>query len=50
LKPDEIIVIGISVVHERRRLFPKMTGNENLVLGTYSLKKKVEIEQRLIMD
>lgn len=33
--PEEIVNLGITVVPEGRRLFPKLTVEENLLLGAY---------------
>ena len=33
--PEEIVHLGITLVPEGRRLFPKLTVEENLLLGAY---------------
>ncbi len=38
MKPDEIVSLGISLVPEGRRIFPSMTVQENLDLGSYMRK------------
>ena len=43
LKTNRIVELGIAVVPEGRRLFPKMTVLENLRLGAYFMKDKEEI-------
>src|SRR6516165_5370681 len=35
LTPEEIVELGIALVPEGRRLFPKLTVEENLLLGAY---------------
>lgn len=47
LKTNRIVELGIAVVPEGRRLFPKMTVLENLRLGAYFLKEKVDKRERL---
>ena len=36
LKPNEVVRRGISIVPEKRELFPRMTVAENLALGAYT--------------
>jgi branched-chain amino acid transport system ATP-binding protein len=36
LMPNEVVLRGISIVPEKRELFPRMTVAENLALGAYS--------------
>jgi len=43
----EIVEIGISLVPERRRIFPNLTVNENLIMGAYLRNDKKEIEMDL---
>lgn len=40
LKPHHIVQLGISQVPEGRRVFPKMTVHENLLMGAISRKDK----------
>lgn len=47
LKTNKIVEIGIAVVPEGRRLFPKMTVRENLRLGAFFVKSKQELQKRL---
>lgn len=42
LSPHEIIKLGISVSPEGRRIFPKLTVEENLQLGAFSIKNKTQ--------
>ena len=48
LKPHEIVSMGISHVPEGRHVFPDLSVEENLVMGTISIKKldKKIIEER----
>lgn len=46
-KTHQIIGLGISVVPEGRRLFPKMTVLENLRLGAFTEGNEAEIKKRL---
>ena len=39
LMPDQLVKKGISLVPERRRIFPTMTVLENLEMGAYTLTK-----------
>ncbi|MGD9592145.1 MAG: ABC transporter ATP-binding protein [Candidatus Berkiella sp.] len=39
LKTHEISKLGIAISPERRRIFPKMTTTENLMMGAYLLDK-----------
>jgi branched-chain amino acid transport system ATP-binding protein len=36
LRPNEVVTRGISIVPEKRELFPRMTVAENLALGAYA--------------
>lgn len=47
MKTNRIVEMGIAVVPEGRRLFPKMTVYENLRLGAYFVKDKKELNRRL---
>ncbi len=47
IKTPEIIKNGISVVPEGRRVFPKMTVKENLMMGAYFLNDKEELQKRM---
>ena len=45
--PEEIVNLGITLVPEGRRLFPKLTVEENLVLGAYRTEARKDIERNL---
>jgi branched-chain amino acid transport system ATP-binding protein len=44
---EEIVDLGISLVPEGRRLFPKLTVEENLLLGAYRSVARAEITRNL---
>jgi branched-chain amino acid transport system ATP-binding protein len=44
---EEIVSLGIALVPEGRRLFPKLTVEENLLLGAYRPKARVDIDRNL---
>ncbi|HVH77064.1 MAG TPA: ABC transporter ATP-binding protein [Stellaceae bacterium] len=44
---EEIVDLGISLVPEGRRLFPKLTVEENLLLGAFRKKARAEIGRNL---
>ena len=39
--------IGIRMVPERSRLFPRLTVHENLLTGVYGLRKKIRVDERI---
>ncbi len=45
LSPDDIVASGISLVPEGRRIFPRLTVMENLDMGAFLRKDKVEIKK-----
>ena len=47
LHPNDIIKKGIAISPEGRRIFPKLTTEENISLGAYIIKDKRFIEQQL---
>jgi branched-chain amino acid transport system ATP-binding protein len=47
LSTEQIVDLGISLVPEGRRLFPKLTVEENLVLGAYRKTARVRIKQNI---
>ena len=47
LRPHQTLALGISYVPEGRRLFPKLSVEENLRLGAYTEKSGAEIKRRL---
>jgi branched-chain amino acid transport system ATP-binding protein len=44
---EEIVALGIALVPEGRRLFPKLTVEENLLLGAYRTEARAGIERNL---
>ena len=44
---EEIVDLGIALVPEGRRLFPKLTVEENLLLGAFRPKARSEIDKNL---
>ena len=44
---EEIVDLGIALVPEGRRLFPKLTVEENLLLGAFRPTARAEIERNL---
>src|SRR5262252_451748 len=47
---EEIVDLGISLVPEGRRLFPKLTVEENLLLGAFRAVARAEIARNLDMS
>jgi len=47
LPPQDIVKAGVAQVPEGRRVFPKMSVMENLLMGAYLCKDKKEIKQNL---
>jgi branched-chain amino acid transport system ATP-binding protein len=47
LSTEEIVDLGIALVPEGRRLFPKLTVEENLLLGAYRRSARVEMARNL---
>jgi branched-chain amino acid transport system ATP-binding protein len=45
--PEEIVNLGIALVPEGRRLFPRLTVEENLLLGAYRRAARAAIERNL---
>ena len=45
--PQEIVALGIAMVPEGRRLFPKLTVKENLLLGAFRAGARTAIERNL---
>jgi branched-chain amino acid transport system ATP-binding protein len=47
LTTEEIVDLGIALVPEGRRLFPKLTVEENLLLGAYRRAARAEMDRNL---
>jgi branched-chain amino acid transport system ATP-binding protein len=47
LSTEEIVNLGIALVPEGRRLFPKLTVEENLLLGAYRKAARADIARNL---
>ena len=47
MRPPEIVALGIAMVPEGRRLFPKLTVKENLLLGAFRHAARPAIERNL---
>jgi branched-chain amino acid transport system ATP-binding protein len=45
--PEDIVSLGIALVPEGRRLFPKLTVEENLLLGAYRAQARQAIARNL---
>jgi branched-chain amino acid transport system ATP-binding protein len=45
--PEEIVNLGIALVPEGRRLFPKLTVTENLQLGAYRATARAKLDENL---
>jgi branched-chain amino acid transport system ATP-binding protein len=47
LRTEEIVDLGIALVPEGRRLFPKLTVEENLLLGAYRRSARQQMDRNL---
>ena len=47
MRPDKIVDLGIALVPEGRRLFPRLTVEENLLLGAFRPKARKERKKNL---
>jgi branched-chain amino acid transport system ATP-binding protein len=47
LKTEQIVDLGIALVPEGRRLFPKLTVEENLLLGAFRRSARVQLARNL---
>src|SRR5215813_8065609 len=47
LTTEQIVELGIALVPEGRRLFPKLTVEENLLLGAFRPTARAQIQQNL---
>lgn len=45
--PSDIVSMGLALVPEARRIFPRMTVLENLEMGAFTRRNRVEIKQDL---
>jgi branched-chain amino acid transport system ATP-binding protein len=45
--PEEVVRLGITLVPEGRRLFPKLTVEENLLLGAYRPEARADLARNL---
>jgi branched-chain amino acid transport system ATP-binding protein len=45
LRPYEIVKKGVSMIPEGREIFPKMTVEENMLLGAYTIKDKNAVKE-----
>jgi branched-chain amino acid transport system ATP-binding protein len=45
--PEEIVQLGVTLVPEGRRLFPKLTVQENLLLGAYRPQARAAVGRNL---
>ena len=46
-RPQEIVALGIALVPEGRRLFPRLTVTENLLLGAYRRDARASVSRNL---
>jgi branched-chain amino acid transport system ATP-binding protein len=49
LSTEEIVNLGVALVPEGRRLFPKLTVEENLLLGAFRPQARADIEKNLAL-
>ena len=47
LRPEKIVDLGIALVPEGRRLFPRLTVEENLLLGAYRPAARARIDENM---
>lgn len=47
LKTEEIVKLGISLVPEGRKLFPRLSVTQNLMLGAFTLQDKNTIQEEI---
>lgn len=45
--PEQIVDLGIALVPEGRRLFPRLTVEENLLLGAYRPAARTRISENM---
>jgi branched-chain amino acid transport system ATP-binding protein len=46
-RPQEIVALGVVLVPEGRRLFPRLTVTENLLLGAYRPAARAAVSRNL---
>ena len=49
LSTEEIVNLGVALVPEGRRLFPKLTVEENLLLGAFRPQARADIQKNLAL-
>ena len=49
LSPETIVDLGVALVPEGRRLFPKLTVSENLMLGAFRKAARRDIDRNLAL-
>src|SRR5262245_34134232 len=49
LSTEEIVNLGVALVPEGRRLFPRLTVEENLLLGAFRPQARADIEKNLAL-
>jgi branched-chain amino acid transport system ATP-binding protein len=49
LSTEDIVNLGVALVPEGRRLFPKLTVEENLLLGAFRPQARADIEKNLAL-
>src|SRR5690349_24968255 len=49
LSPEAIVDLGVAMVPEGRRLFPKLTVLENLMLGAFRKAARRDIDRNLAL-
>jgi branched-chain amino acid transport system ATP-binding protein len=49
LSPESIVDLGVALVPEGRRLFPKLTVSENLMLGAFRKAARRDIDRNLAL-
>lgn len=50
LPPSKIVKLGISHVPEGRHIFPKLTVEENLLMGTFGAKKYDKVRAAAVLE
>ena len=50
LSPEAIVDLGVALVPEGRRLFPKLTVTENLMLGAFRKAARATIDGNLALS